>query len=106
MSTDERKKSKKQFGQEEYKKVHRLVYEYQTGSQEAAGELIESFSKFFTKYIALIKFGIYDLSHYSTRSFIKLFVHDSKDKKLINLWNFLLNNYFNTLLTQYIMYIL
>lgn len=84
MSTDERKKSKKQFGQEEYKKVHRLVYEYQTGSQEAAEELIESFSKFFTKYIALIKFGIYDLSHYSTRSFIKLFVHDSKDKKLIN----------------------
>ena len=83
MSTDERKESKKQFGQEEYKKVHRLVYEYQAGSQEAAKELIESFSKFFTKYIALIKFGTYDLSHYSTRSFIKLFVHDSKDKKLI-----------------------
>lgn len=84
MSKNERKENGKQFGQEEYEKVHKLVYEYQAGSIAAGQELIENFSKFFTKYVSLIKFGTYDLSHYSTRSFIKLFVHDSKDKKLIN----------------------
>lgn len=84
MNIGEKKENEKQFGQEEYEKVHRLVYEYQAGSKAAGEELIKSFSKFFTKYIALIKFGMYDLSHYSTRSFIKLFVRNSKDKKLIN----------------------
>lgn len=74
----------KQFGEIEYKKVHELAYKYQAGSVEAGEELIESFAKFFTKYLSLIKFGKYDISHYSTRSFIKLFIDNPKNRKLIN----------------------
>lgn len=81
---NEREENQKQFGQAEYKLVHELVYKYQDGDEEAAQELIKNFSKFFTKYISLVKFGKYDLSHFSTRSFIKLFVENPKERKLIN----------------------
>lgn len=77
-------KRKKQFGRKEYLKVHKLVYEYQAGSTEAADQLLKSFVKFFAKYISLLKYGKYDLTHYSTRSFIKLFVEKPKNRKLIN----------------------
>lgn len=81
---NEREDTQKQFGQAEYKLVHELVYKYQAGDEDAAEQLIESFSKFFTKYVSLIKFGKHDISHFSTRSFIKLFVENPKERRLIN----------------------
>lgn len=68
----------------DYQKVHHLVYEYQNGSIEAANILLESFAKFLSNYVALIKLGKYNLNYYSVRSFIKLFVEDPKDRKLLN----------------------
>jgi RNA polymerase sigma factor (sigma-70 family) len=79
-----REEHQKQFGQAEYKMVHELVYKFQAGDEAAADELIRNFSKFFTKYISLIKFGKYDLAHFSTRSFIKLFVDNPKERRLVN----------------------
>lgn len=81
---NEREETQKQFGQAEYIQVHELVYKYQAGSQESCEELINCFSKFFTKYVSLVKFGKYDVSHFSTRSFIKLFVENPKERRLIN----------------------
>jgi len=72
----------------DYQKVHDLVYEYQNGSMEAANILLESFSKFLSNYINLIKFGRYNLNYYSVRSFIKLFVEDPNDRKLLNSYFF------------------
>lgn len=68
----------------DYQKVHDLVYEYQNSSTEAANVLLESFSKFLSNYVALIKLGKFNLNYYSVRSFIKLFVEDPKDRKLLN----------------------
>jgi DNA-directed RNA polymerase specialized sigma24 family protein len=82
--SNEREENKKLFGLNEYQKVHDLVYKYQAGDFDAGEELIDSFAMFFTKYVSLIKFGKYDLNHYSTRSFIKLFVEDPADRKKVN----------------------
>lgn len=68
----------------DYQMVHDLVYEYKNGSTEAANKLLESFSKFLSNYVALIKLGKYNLNYYSVRSFIKLFIEDPKDRKLLN----------------------
>jgi RNA polymerase sigma factor (sigma-70 family) len=81
---NQREENQKQFGQAEYQMVHELVYKFQAGDEAAALELIKNFSKFFTKYISLVKFGKYDLSHFSTRSFIKLFVENPKERRLVN----------------------
>lgn len=84
MNEREENVKQRQFGKEEYEIVHRLVYEYQDGSKDAGEELIASFSKFFTKYVSLIKFGKFNVSHFSTRSFIKLFIDNPKSRRLIN----------------------
>lgn len=82
--SNEREETEKLFGLEEYQKVHELVYKYQDGDLDAGRELIESFSMFFTKYVSLIKFGKYDLSHISIKSFIKLFIENPADRKKVN----------------------
>lgn len=68
----------------DYQRVHDLVYEYKNGSMDAADKLLESFAKFLSNYAVLIKYGKYNLNYYSVRSFIKLFVEDPKDRKLLN----------------------
>lgn len=68
----------------DYQKVHDLVYEYKDGSLDAADELLECFGKFLSNYVALIKLGKYNLNYYSIRSFIKLFIEDPKERKLLN----------------------
>lgn len=75
---------KKAFGLEEYEQIHNLVYEYQAGSNEAAEKLIDSFRVFLGKYLSLLKYGKYELDHYSVRSFIKLFIEDPKERANIN----------------------
>lgn len=82
--SNSKEESKKLFGLNEYQKVHQLVYKYQAGDLQAGEELIESFTMFFTKYVSLIKFGKFDLNHYSTRSFIKLFVEDPTERRKVN----------------------
>lgn len=74
----------KAFGLKEYKEIHDLVYKYQDGSKEAAEALIFRFKTFLNKYCSLIKFGQYNLDHYSIRSFIKLFVAKPNDRSKIN----------------------
>jgi RNA polymerase sigma factor (sigma-70 family) len=68
----------------DYQRVHDLVYEYKNGSMDAADKLLESFAKFLSNYAVLIKYGKYNLNYYSVRSFIKLFIEDPKDRKLLN----------------------
>jgi RNA polymerase sigma factor (sigma-70 family) len=68
----------------DYQRVHDLVYEYKNGSMDAADKLLESFAKFLSNYAVLIKYGKYNLNYYSVRSFIKLFVENPKDRKLLN----------------------
>lgn len=68
----------------DYQKVHDLVYEYKAGSLNAADALLECFGKFLSNYAALIKLGKYNLNYYSIRSFIKLFIEDPKERKLLN----------------------
>jgi len=75
----------------DYQKVHDLVYDYKNGSTDAANILLESFSKFLSNYVGLIKLGKYNLNYYSIRSFIKLFVEDPTDRKLLN--SYLYNQY-------------
>lgn len=77
-------KNNKAFGLNEYKKIHDLVYEYQSGSTEAADVLLLSFKTFLNKYCSLIKYGQYNLDHYSIRSFIKLFIEKPSDRAKIN----------------------
>ncbi len=68
----------------DYQRVHDLVYEYKNGSMDAADKLLDAFAKFLSNYAVLIKFGKYNLNYYSVRSFIKLFIEDPKDRKLLN----------------------
>jgi len=68
----------------DYQRVHDLVYEYKNGSTDAADKLLDSFAKFLSNYVVLIKYGKYNLNYYSIRSFIKLFIEDPKDRKLLN----------------------
>lgn len=72
------------YGIKEYKEIHDLVYEYQDGSQVAAKFLLMNFKTFLNKYCSLIKFGQYNLDHYSIRSFIKLFIDKPSDRTKIN----------------------
>lgn len=78
------RKYEKVFGIADYEKAHRLVYEYQDGSELAAEELIKNFKSFLDKYVSLIKRGKYDIFDSSIRSFMKLFVEDASDRKRIN----------------------
>lgn len=68
----------------DYQRVHDLVYEYKNGSMDAADKLLDSFAKFLSNYAVLIKYGKYNLNYYSVRNFIKLFIEDPKDRKLLN----------------------
>ena len=76
--------NKTEYTEEDYLKIHNLVYEFKNGSQSAMKELIKRFEKFFINYAALIKYGKYNLYNFSTTSFIKLFVEDKFERKLIN----------------------
>lgn len=72
------------FTDEDYLNIHNLVYEYKDGSEEAAEKLIDSFNNFFINYTKLIKFGKFSICNYSTTSFIKLFIENSYERKIIN----------------------
>ena len=42
------------YTQEDYQRVHDLVYEYQGGSVEAGEQILESFSAFLNRYVSLL----------------------------------------------------
>ena len=80
--------SKKIFGIEDYNEIHELVLEYKNGNKEVSKRIIDNFSCFLNKYVALIKYGKYNLDHYSTRSFMKLFITKPEDRALISAYKY------------------
>lgn len=76
-------KGKKVYTNEDYIRVHNLVYEYKDGSEEAGLELLNSFSVFLNKYVSLLHFGYFDLERSSIRNFIKLFVDNPVKRSAI-----------------------
>ena len=78
----------KEIDKERYLLIHNLVYDYQNGDNKAAEQLLIFFAKFFTNYAMLIKFGKFNVSYFSTRSFIKLFIESKKERRSINKYSF------------------
>lgn len=79
----------KKFGIEDYNRIHDLVYKYQNGSEDAAEEIIESFGGILSNYLALIKYGQFNVNDFSLRSFVKLFIKNENDKKKMNIYYYL-----------------
>ena len=77
-----KKEKEKKFNTTHYQEIHDLVWSYKDGDRDAAGQIIERFEPFFSRYITLIKKGQYDLAHYSTRSFMLLY-SGSKEQRTI-----------------------
>lgn len=78
----------KEIDTEHYLLIHNLVYEYQNGSEEAASKLLLFFTKFFTNYAMLIKFGKFNISYFSIRNFVKLFIENKKERNTINKYSY------------------
>ena len=72
------------YTNEDYLQIHNLVYEYKNGSNEAIEILLQRFDKFFVNYAKMIKYGKYNINNYSTTAFVKLFVENSYERRLIN----------------------
>ena len=72
------------YTNEDYLQIHNLVYEYKDGSSEAIEILLQKFDRFFINYAKMIKYGKYNINNYSTTAFVKLFVENSYERRLIN----------------------
>jgi len=67
-----------QYKEPNYSLIDELVMKYQSGSEEAAEELIRQLAPYMLKFFKIIRLGIIDLSDKDSRKFISLFIDDHK----------------------------
>ena len=77
------KESNRTFFQSEWLYLHQYVLDYQNGSEEAAGNIVECFEEFIYKYLHFICHKIYSPNNYSIQRFVVLFMTVPKFRKLI-----------------------
>ena len=77
------KESNRTFFQSEWLDLHQYVLDYQNGSEEAAGSIVECFEEFIYKYLHFICHKIYSPNNYSIQRFVVLFMTVPKFRKLI-----------------------
>lgn len=67
---------------EEYKRLEELVHAHRSGEKYAANEIIEKFKGFLFKFEKLLCDGAFNFYDKSIRDFMKLFLSESKRKRI------------------------
>ncbi|HJS83536.1 MAG TPA: hypothetical protein VJ742_11955 [Nitrososphaera sp.] len=76
MTTTKKKVYKEKYYSLTEDEMQDLIARAKRGDSRAQTELLETFSNFLNKYVALLYYGKYDLDNYDIRRFIALFIKD------------------------------